>query len=361
MTARRCRRHGQAWPLLAPALASLLLLSPPLVAADAPLPAQEPGWHRELVFDSYSPLAAKWAFADRVFAPTVVDRLRRFEAASGTVAVEHTVDLAEEHFDLFVPRRRPDAGYGVLVFVSPMPDFPLPRDWHAELNRRGLVFVTARRSGNAQNAFERRMPLALHGLAEVQARMPVDATRVYVAGFSGGARVAERMALAWPDVFNGVVLFASSDPIGKDGLVPPAAPLMRRFQRHSRVVFATGSSDLPNRNLDRITRASLSAYCVANVHTVVPRIGHWVPDRRGLGRALDALESAPVADAGTDACIQRLEADAEAGLATVDALLADGKAEEAGERLGALEDRFGGLLAPRSVELATRIAALLGG
>lgn len=320
----------------------------------------EPGWHRELVFDAYSPLAAKWAFSERVFAPTVVDRLRRFEQASGVVAVEHTVDLARERYDLYVPRRRPEAGYGVIVFVSPMPDFPLPRDWHAELDRRGLLFVTAHRSGNRQNAFERRMPLALHGLANVAARFPLDASRVYVAGFSGGSRVAQRLALGWPDVFGGVILFASSDPIGVDGFVPPPRELMRRFQRRSRVVFATGSSDLPNRNLDRIARASLEAYCVANVSTVVPRIGHWVPDRRGLAKALQALERPPVTRAEDEACIRRLEAEADAGLAEVEALVAAGRVREAGERLGALEDRFGGMLDPRAVALAREVAAAQG-
>lgn len=333
----------------------LLAACPALAAAQAP----GPGWHRELVFDAYSPLAAKWAFSERVFAPTVVDRLRRFERASGTVAVEHTVDLAEERYDLYVPRRRPQPGYGVIVFVSPMPDFPMPRDWHAELDRRGLVFVTARRSGNRQNAFERRMPLALHGLANVAARLPVDASRVYVAGFSGGSRVAQRMALGWPDLFAGVILFGSSDPIGEEGFLPPTGELMRRFQRHSQVVFATGSSDLPNRNLDRIARASLERYCVANVSTVVPRTGHWVPDRRGLRKALDALEAEPSSDAANAACIGRLEADAAAGLDAVEALLVAGRTADAGQRLGALEDRFGGMLAPRSVALARRIAAAL--
>lgn len=336
-----------------------------LLAAAAPLP---PGWHAEQVFDTYSPLAAKREFARRVFTPTTVERLQRFERASGVTAVEHTVNLAQERFDLYVPATRPAAGYGLIVFVSPTPAFSPSRDWKREFDARGLVFVTARRSGNEQNLYERRMPLALHAYANVAARLPIDPARVYVAGFSGGSRVAQRLALAHSDVFRGVLLFASSDPFGVPGVLgepplsPPTAEFMRPFQERTRVVFVTGRADLPNRVRDERTRASLRAYCVSNIADInVPRLGHWVPDRPHITHALAALEAPPADDPDREACRIGLQRSVDAALDRVAALLAEGRAKEAGIALGEAEDRYGGLAAPRSVELAVAIAAALQG
>jgi hypothetical protein len=40
-----------------------------------------------------------------VFSPTTHDRLKRFQAHIGHRAVEHTVDITEERFDLYIPAR----------------------------------------------------------------------------------------------------------------------------------------------------------------------------------------------------------------------------------------------------------------
>ena len=51
---------------------------------------------------------------------------------------------------------------------------------------------------------ERRLPLALLGYWNARSRYPIDPDRVYVGGLSGGSRVAQIAALAYPDVFRGV-------------------------------------------------------------------------------------------------------------------------------------------------------------
>lgn len=348
---------------------AMLLLAVGAVGAADTITTLPPGWHEEQVFDRYSPLAAKWEFARRVFPPTTYDRLRRFEQAVGIEAAEHSLDLRRERFDLFVPTRKPPSGYGLIVFVSPMPDFPVSRDWKRELDSRGIVFVAARESGNSQNMYERRMPLALHAYENAAAHLPLDPERVHVAGFSGGARIAQRLALAYPDVFRGAILFASSDPFGVPGVLdePPLSPPLREFmepfRERTRVVFVTGSQDLPNRARDALTRDSLREYCVRHVAEIgVSRLGHWVPDRRGFARALDALAPAAEDDIGPVPadCAERLQRRIDGLLDQVAALLDAGQADEAGVALGDIEDRFGGLAAPRSVELSHAIARALG-
>ena len=59
----------------------------------------------------------------------------------------------------------------------------------------------------------------------------------------------------------------------------------------------------------------------------------------------------------TDDCRARLAAQVDTALAEVEALVAGGNIDAAGDRLAALDLRWGGLAAPRSVELARRLAA----
>lgn len=319
---------------------------------------QSPGWHRQLQFLQYSPLAAKWELSGRVLVPTVVDRLKRFEQTTGVEVREHTVDLALERFDLLVPERPADGRYGLIVFVAPVPEFAFPSDWKRVLDERGYLLVTARNSGNSENVLDRRIPLALHAYHNVVEHFDVDPERTFVAGFSGGSRVAQRIAMAYPEYFSGVGLFASSDPLGEDQTVPPLPDLMDRFRRHSRIAFSTGGQDLPNRKRDARTQESFSAYCIFQMRAFPDqRLGHWVPGRRHLNRVLDSLEAPPQdAPAQVEQCIGQMSVDVASELDVVEKLLGQGETEAAGIRLGELEDRFGGLAAPRSVELSRRIA-----
>src|SRR5690606_27526447 len=192
-----------------------------------------------VVLTHYADFGTALEVSRRVLSPVTHDRVLRLSERDAIALREHDVDLAAERYDLVVPAHEPEGGYGVLVFVAPVAQFPLTRDWRLELERRGLIYVAAHRSGNTQNVLKRRIPLALHGLAHVLAEYRVDRERVYVAGFSGGSRVAQRLAMGWPDLFRGVLLVGGSDPLGEDGLVPSPPELMALFQTRSRVVFAT--------------------------------------------------------------------------------------------------------------------------
>lgn len=333
------------------------------LAASCAVPAgaaAKTGWLTEQQFDAYSPLAAKHELIDRVLVPTLADRIRRFEQQTGQQASEHTVDLAEERFDLFVPAEPPQGGYALMVFVSPMPDFPLSAGWKRALENQGMIFVSARRSGNQQNVLDRRIPLALHALENVRRRYSVDPQSIYVAGFSGGSRVAWRIARAYADTFSGALLIGGSDAFGEFDTAPPLPEQMDWLRKRARIVFATGGTDLPNRGKDARTRESLEHYCVTGARTIsVPRVDHWVPPPRKFAEALRALESPLVPEQGQAACEARLAREIEQGMQAVEALLAQDAVADAGAALGKLEDRFGGLLPQRAVVLARDIAARL--
>src|SRR5207302_10639959 len=236
-------------------------------------------------------------------------------AAKGRHLREQQIDLAQERFAVFVPDVAPPKdGYGLLVFVSPGAQAIRPNRWRPPLARHRLIFVSAANSGNEASILDRRLPLALLAYENVRARHPIDPKRVYVAGLSGGSRVAEMAALAYPDVFRGALLNAGSDPIGgEEGIYLPPADLFRKFQE-TRVVFVTGAQDEDNLAADDRSQKSLRNYCVFDLDTLTPgSLGHQALDATSLDRALDMLDERSPADAAKLAqCNARLQAELDA-------------------------------------------------
>ena len=246
------------------------------------------------------------------------------------------------------------------MFVAPWKQATHPRRWRPPLNRHGLIFVSAANSGNEVKIIERRLPLALLAYENVRARYPIDPRRVFVAGFSGGSRVAQIAALAYPDVFRGVLLNAGSEPIGGErGVYLPPADLFRRFQT-MRIVFVTGEDDQGNLEDDQLAQASFREWCVLNVEVqIARRLGHEALDPQSLDDALRGLEqSAPVDQGALESCTARIQRELGERLADAEAAIRRGDRDGARGKLKAIDGRYGGLAAPAILELDARAAAL---
>ncbi len=185
------------------------------LAAQSPSEAAPVGRQSNVVFTQYSSLSSVAEIVRRMLSPLEARRVVQAASRSGKSLEGQPLDLAKERFSLYVPRESPPQGYALLVFVSPYEDARIPLDWISALDRRGMIFVTAARSGNAADVFDRREPLALLSAVNVVSRYAIDPQRIYVAGFSGGARVAEHLAIGYPDLFRGGLLLAGSDPRGR--------------------------------------------------------------------------------------------------------------------------------------------------
>lgn len=283
MAARSCI------PALAAALAAVLC-APGLARAQAP-PA-EPGLHREVTFDHYPELATSSVAAKRLLGPKAYREFQDRIAALGQAPRPQFFDLADERFAVYVPRRKPASGYALVVFIAPWKEAAPPSGWAAALDEYGAILVTAARSGNEESVYLRRIPLALAAASNVLRSYDVDRARIYAAGFSGGSRAAERMALEYPDLFSGAILNAGADPIGEAQTPIPPAELLERFQTASRIVLVTGQLDEANVAMDAAARGSLREWCVAHVRQItVPHTGHQAAARGALADAFRALES----------------------------------------------------------------------
>jgi pimeloyl-ACP methyl ester carboxylesterase len=318
----------------------------------------------DVVFTRYSPLSRNAEVARRVLPPITYRRIQQALAARKHELAEQTIELASEKFDIYIPGipgdPPPPGGYGLLVFIAPWSEPTRPQRWRAALDRHGLIFVSAQRSGNDTSLIDRRLPLALLAYENVRARFPIDARRVYVTGFSGGSRVAQVAALAYPDVFRGAILNAGADPIdGQDGIYKPPVELFRAFQ-HARLVYITGDQDVDNLRQDDVSQASMRAACVLDIKTETAfRIGHQSLDGFALGRALDALEEPRQVDAAELArCNARVERALADKLAEAAAAITRGDRDRARRLIQAIDARFGGLAAPAILDLDARLAAL---
>lgn len=175
------------------------------------------------------------------------------------------------------------------MFIPPYPRAEVPKQWVPVLNRNNTIFVTAADSGNEAPTI-RREALALAATHNIMSQYKVDPLQVYIGGFSGGSRIALRLALGYPDLFHGALLNAGSDPIGTADVPLPPEELLKRFQESTRLVYLTGERDEENLVGDMNSRRSLEKWCVFDVVTQTePRTGHQLADAFSLGRSLEAL------------------------------------------------------------------------
>jgi len=341
--------------VVAAALAFLAAAAiPRALAADD---AGATGLRKDVVFTDYTPLSANSELIRRMLSPLAAAQIPAAEARTGLRLSEQPVDLARETFMLYVPQHAPEKGYGLLVFIAPWDGASLPADWVPVLDQFGLILVEPVESGNDQSLFGRRFPLAILAEYNVAKRYRLDPDRIYVSGFSGGSRVALRLAVAYPDIFRGAILNAGSDPIGDQVAPLPPADLFHRFQEFGHLVYVTGDRDIKNASFDHASMRSLDSWCVFNVDSYAElSVAHDVMPPGVLTRALGLL-SAPVQrdPEKLAACRNAHETELSGQLADVEALLARGARDDARRKLIDIDAQFGGLAAPRSVALFDRL------
>jgi hypothetical protein len=333
------------------------ILSVPLTALADETSGVAVGLQNNVVLTDYSPLSSSATLVDRLLTPLTAAQVHRDLQRQHAVLRDQTIDLQHESFTLFVPERVPPQGYALLVFISPRSAGLLPEVWIPSLERHGIIFVSAANSGNLVNVMERRVPLALLAAHNVLRRYPVDRSRVYIGGMSGGARVALRAALAYPDVFHGVLMHSESDAIGYAETPLPAAELFRQFQESTRLVYLSGLNDRTSLVKGEESRSSLNEWCVFDVgEETMPVSGHEWAGPGDFDRALNALMVRAPPDPGKlAACRTRKEQEVATKLEQVGELIGRGKSRDALNLLKKIDKRYGGLAAPGSVELEEKI------
>ena len=350
-------RMRNEWREIAPSALTFALAVTACMGLLAAAPAGAAGRTlREVALTDYPELAGNSELLRRLASPLTVLGQERALAAAGRKLAGRPLEPATARYVVYEPATRPAAGYALLVFIPPWQDARIPPGWESVLDRFGVVFASAVDSGNEENPLGRRAPLALLAATNLRQRYAVDPQRVFIGGFSGGARVALRVALGYPDLFHGAILNAGSDALGGPQLPLPPRELFSAFQGGTHLIYLTGERDTTQGAEDLSSVKSMHQWCVAGVDEFVqPRAGHEVASPAALAQALDSLLRFPPQDSAVLAgCRAARDAQVSAQLRAAEALLAEGRTAQARKLLQKIDVSFGGLAAPRSVELFTR-------
>jgi pimeloyl-ACP methyl ester carboxylesterase len=111
----------------------------------------------------------------------------------------------------------------------------------------------------------------------------VNPDETYLAGFSGGGRMACTIAFALPEYFGGVVAVCGTNPLNK------TAYLRHRAEDRLAVALVTGEADFNRKELEDYMYPFFQDLGVHSRLWVVPKMGHAVPGPEVLAEVYDWL------------------------------------------------------------------------
>jgi hypothetical protein len=230
------------------------------------------------------------------------------DATNITKHFGYTVPLPEyaitnESFQVRVPEvLSTNESWGLLVWISPNDDPTIPLEWDRELATHRLLFVSALRCGNSRHPLD-RFRLALDATCNMSRRYKLDRQRIYIGGFSGGARIASMLGVAYGDVFTGTLCVCGvnfyTDVAATDGKYYPATytpnpGVLLMGKRNGRFVLLTGEHDENRDNTERIATKGFKREGFRNVLCLdIPGLSHDLPSASALATALDYLARLP--------------------------------------------------------------------
>jgi poly(3-hydroxybutyrate) depolymerase len=180
--------------------------------------------------------------------------------------------------------REPEGGVrGVLVYISPTDSGELPADWVGVMDREHLLYVAADGFGNSRPTAERVLAaLAADRLAR---QMGAKDTRRFIAGMSGGGRVASQVITHFPEVFAGAICIVGAD------YFMPQDESQRAAVASRRLVLLTGSRDFNQREIQLVARRYQQAGISRLLLMDLPQFAHQLPDATQLAQALAFLDA----------------------------------------------------------------------
>jgi predicted peptidase len=125
---------------------------------------------------------------------------------------------------------------------------------------------------------------AVLALDVIRQHYVTDETRVYIAGFSGGGKVASRVARDFASSFTGAIFIGGVLP--GDGDEPADIDIMRA----NRYVFLSGEFDGALASTKRVYRQYRAADIASSKLMIVRGMGHSNPPGREFRKAIDFLD-----------------------------------------------------------------------
>ncbi len=230
----------------------------------------------------------------------------------GPLPTPYTIE--DESFVVYMPAdyNPTQATHGLIVWLSPSVNGGVPDEWKPVLDRLQLVWIGTNDAGNKREVQWHRLALALDGLDNLTSHFAIDEERIYVSGFSGGARAASLLAQNYPDLVRGALCICGVSYFREVGntkrrgyhfepqFTRPGPDLYNLACTRSRFVLLTGEKDFNQIETYSIFKNGFKRDPYKHVtYLEVPGMEHEVPDAEWFERALQALDgSQPAEDDG---------------------------------------------------------------
>lgn len=182
------------------------------------------------------------------------------------------------------PGGKNPTGLPLVLFISAGDQ---PAGWpqfQSVCQQQGMIFASPYRAGN-NTPMPKRIHIVLDVLDDIRQHHKVDPDRTYIAGFSGGGRTACGIAFALPELFGGVI------PICASGDLREEPWLRHRVIDRLSVALVTGSADFNQGEVERFRGPLLDGVGVRTQVTVVPQMGHAIPDGKALTKVIQWLDA----------------------------------------------------------------------
>lgn len=187
------------------------------------------------------------------------------------------------------PNYSPENAPGLLVYISPTQSGAMPKEWRSIMDKHNMIWIGADKSGN-RSRVPRRILLSLLGVELTRRDYVIDESRVYLSGFSGGARVASMAAMDYPQTFRGGLFFCGADLWDLE-----SSPNMEII-RENRYVLVTGVLDQALEPVKRTYRGYRKAGIDNTKLMIIRDMGHSTPRKSDFARAITFLNERPPAD-----------------------------------------------------------------
>jgi predicted esterase len=206
-------------------------------------------------------------------------------------------DSKQQQYDLYVPANVKTAGKGegtpLILFISAGAG---PSGWpnfEDACKERGMLFASPYNAGNGVDT-KKRVRIVLDVLDDVRRRYRVDPDRTYIAGFSGGARIACGIACALPEYFGGLITCCAVNDLRRevrdgDKSVSEYALVHRLTDRLS-IALITGETDFNRPEAERLYGPIFINTDVRCRVWVVPKMGHGIPGGKELKEVVAWVE-----------------------------------------------------------------------
>jgi len=248
-------------------------------------------------FTERSPLSDIQVFLERY--------QHEFEEIAQVDPARGAYDLAAESFEVYVPESyRPQTPWGLFVWISPGPFGGLGKPENLQvLEEKLLIWIGANNAGNNRFGWD-RVGLALDAAHAMTKLYTIDDERVYVAGYSGGGRVASGMAVLYPEVFQGGFFFYGCDYFRKitvpdkpgahwpPGFAPPSRSVLKLVRERNRYVLLTGELDFNRPQTGVYHRQFLNDRFQHVTYFEIPQANHYDGVRgEWFAKGIDALDT----------------------------------------------------------------------